>query len=72
MKGVLLVWLALCLSSCGQPARSVDWFSKHLPDAAMVADKCRTHAQVGAECENATRALRENERKRLELFRRSF
>lgn len=61
-RAIVFPVLFLILSGCTDAAKSIDYYSKHLDEAADVSDQCMKNIVHDETCANANEALNNAER----------
>jgi hypothetical protein len=65
----MLMCAALPLAGCGEEAKSVEYYKKHLTEAREKAARCQSNGDAGSNCGNAAVAIQQTAREQFERDR---
>jgi hypothetical protein len=63
---MMLMCAALPLAGCGEEAKSVEYYKKHLTEAREKAARCQSNGDAGDNCGNAAVAIQQTAREQFE------
>ena len=66
---IILMCAALPLAACGEKAKSVEYYKKHLTEAREKAARCQSNGDAGDNCGNAAVAIQQTAREQFERDR---